>query len=48
MPEASIETQIGRVFHPQIAEFFLFDAELLETFYERLSRRGTCADSVQH
>jgi len=36
VPESSIEIEIGRVLHPQISEFFLFDAELLETFYERL------------
>lgn len=35
--EAEIDAEIGRVLHPQISEFFLFDAELLETFYERLA-----------
>ena len=35
--EAEIDIEIGRVLHPQISEFFLFDAELLETFYERLA-----------
>jgi len=35
--ESDIDVEIGRVLHPQISEFFLFDAELLETFYARLS-----------
>jgi len=36
-PTTLIDIEIGRVLHPQISEFFLFDGELLETFYERLS-----------
>lgn len=34
---ASIEAEIGRLLHPQISEFFLFDGELLRDFYERLN-----------
>ena len=29
-PQASIDAEIGRLLHPQISEFFLFDGELLE------------------
>jgi DNA sulfur modification protein DndD len=36
IPNQLISTEIGRILHPQISEFFLFDAELLERFYERL------------
>jgi DNA sulfur modification protein DndD len=35
--QAAIETEIGRLLHPQISEFFLFDAELMERFYDRLA-----------
>lgn len=34
---ADIEAEIGRLMHPQISEFFLFDAELLQRFYDRLN-----------
>ncbi len=32
----SIEAEIGRILHPQISEFFLFDGELLGDFYDKL------------
>ena len=35
--QASIESEIGRLLHPQISEFFLFDGELLKNFYDRLN-----------
>jgi DNA sulfur modification protein DndD len=35
--QASIDAEIGRVLHPQISEFFLFDGELLRDFYDRLN-----------
>ena len=35
--QASIELEIGRLLHPQISEFFLFDGELLKDFYDRLN-----------
>lgn len=35
--QASIEAEIGRLLHPQISEFFLFDGELLKDFYDRLN-----------
>ncbi|RYV50989.1 AAA family ATPase [Pengzhenrongella frigida] len=31
-----IPAEIGNLLHPQIADFFLFDGELLERFFERL------------
>jgi len=34
---ASIDAEIGRLLHPQISEFFLFDGELLRDFYDRLN-----------
>ncbi len=34
---ASIDAEIGRLLHPQISEFFLFDGELLRDFYNRLN-----------
>lgn len=37
IPASGIDAEIGRLLHPQISEFFLFDAELLERFYERLA-----------
>lgn len=37
MPEAQIEVEIGKLLHPQISEFFLFDGELLKDFYDRLN-----------
>ena len=50
IPASSIDIEIGRVLHPQISEFFLFDAELLETFYERLAterERGLIKESIE-
>lgn len=35
--QSSIESEIGRLLHPQISEFFLFDGELLRDFYDRLN-----------
>jgi DNA sulfur modification protein DndD len=35
--QQSIEVEIGRLLHPQISEFFLFDGELLRDFYDRLN-----------
>ncbi|MCC6497155.1 MAG: AAA family ATPase [Propionibacteriaceae bacterium] len=35
--QASVDAEIGRLLHPQISEFFLFDGELLRDFYERLN-----------
>lgn len=35
--QASIDVEIGRLLHPQISEFFLFDGELLRDFYDRLN-----------
>jgi DNA sulfur modification protein DndD len=35
--QASIDGEIGRLLHPQISEFFLFDGELLKDFYDRLN-----------
>jgi len=35
--QASIEAEVGRLLHPQISEFFLFDGELLKHFYDRLN-----------
>ncbi len=35
--QASIDAEIGRLLHPQISEFFLFDGELLRDFYDRLN-----------
>lgn len=37
IPASGIDAEIGKLLHPQISEFFLFDAELLERFYERLA-----------
>lgn len=34
---AAIDAEIGRLLHPQISEFFLFDGELLQDFYNRLN-----------
>lgn len=36
-PAAAVDEEIGRLLHPQISEFFLFDAELLQRFYDRLA-----------
>lgn len=35
--QQAIETEIGRLLHPQISDFFLFDGELLRDFYDRLN-----------
>lgn len=35
--QQSIDAEIGRLLHPQISEFFLFDGELLRDFYHRLN-----------
>ncbi len=35
--QQSIDAEIGRLLHPQISEFFLFDGELLQDFYNRLN-----------
>lgn len=35
--KAAIDQEIGRLLHPQISEFFLFDGELLRDFYDRLN-----------
>jgi len=37
VPTSAVDAEVGRLLHPQISEFFLFDAELLQRFYERLS-----------
>jgi DNA sulfur modification protein DndD len=37
VPQAAIDAEIGRLLHPQISEFFLFDGELLRDFYDRLN-----------
>lgn len=37
VPQQSINAEIGRLLHPQISEFFLFDGELLRDFYDRLN-----------
>lgn len=35
--QQAIAVEIGRLLHPQISEFFLFDGELLRDFYDRLN-----------
>lgn len=50
VPAGGIEAEIGRLLHPQISEFFLFDAELLQRFYERLAsdrERSLIRDSIE-
>lgn len=50
IPRASIEAEIGKQLHPQISEFFLFDAELMKRFYDRLNtdrERGFIRDSIE-
>jgi DNA sulfur modification protein DndD len=37
IPSANIDAEVGRLLHPQISEFFLFDGELLRSFLERLA-----------
>lgn len=47
--QASIDAEIGRLLHPQISEFFLFDGELLKDFYDRLNtdrERDFIRDSI--
>ncbi|WFE62420.1 AAA family ATPase [Micromonospora sp. WMMD714] len=49
--QASIEAEIGRLLHPQISEFFLFDGELLKDFYDRLNtdrERDLLRDSIDN
>lgn len=46
----SIDAEIGRLLHPQISEFFLFDGELLREFYDRLNNdreRDLLRDSIE-
>jgi DNA sulfur modification protein DndD len=50
VPAGHIDTEIGRLLHPQISEFFLFDAELLDRFYERLAsdrERALIKESIE-
>ena len=45
-----IQAEVGRLLHPQISDFFLFDAELIEDFYGRLEsdrERGLIRDSIE-
>jgi DNA sulfur modification protein DndD len=47
--QASIDAEIGKLLHPQISEFFLFDGELLKDFYDRLNtdrERDFIRDSI--
>ncbi len=49
--QASIDAEIGRLLHPQISEFFLFDGELLRDFYDRLNtyrERDLLRDSIDN
>jgi DNA sulfur modification protein DndD len=44
-----IPAEVGSLLHPQIADFFLFDGELLERFFERLrttDQRRAIRDSI--
>lgn len=48
--QQSIDAEIGRLLHPQISEFFLFDGELLRDFYDRLNsdrERDLLRDSIE-
>lgn len=50
VPAAGVDREIGQLLHPQISEFFLFDAELLKRFYERLAtdrERAFIKDSIE-
>jgi DNA sulfur modification protein DndD len=38
MPLMSIDEHIGRVLHPKVSEFFLFDGEMLSDFNARLNQ----------
>jgi DNA sulfur modification protein DndD len=49
--QAAIDSEIGRILHPQISEFFLFDGELLRDFYDRLNtdrERDLLRTSIEH
>lgn len=49
--QASIGAEIGRLLHPQISDFFLFDGELLRDFYDRLNtwkERGLLRESIDN
>ncbi len=46
----AINNEIGRLLHPQISEFFLFDAELMKRFYDRLAterERGFIRERIE-
>jgi DNA sulfur modification protein DndD len=50
IPELAIGDEIGRLLHPQISEFFLFDAELMKRFYDRLAterERGFIRERIE-
>jgi DNA sulfur modification protein DndD len=50
IPRGSIDAEVGKLLHPQISEFFLFDAELMQRFYDRLNtdrERGFIRDSIE-
>ncbi|MEV7262356.1 AAA family ATPase [Micromonospora aurantiaca] len=50
VPSSTIDSVVGRIIHPQIADFFLFDAETLSRFYERLAddrQRGFIKESIE-
>src|SRR5207244_708479 len=50
VPEAAVASEIGRLLHPQISEFFLFDAELMKRFYDRLAaerERALISQSIE-
>jgi len=43
IPEQDIQEMVSRIIHPDIAEFFLFDGEMLERFEKRLRSDETSA-----
>lgn len=48
--QGSIDAEIGRLLHPQISEFFLFDGELMQRFYDRLAtdrERALIRESIE-
>jgi len=50
VPQNAIDVEIGRLLHPGISEFFLFDAELMGRFYERLQtdrERAIIRESIE-
>jgi len=50
VPQAAVDMEIGRLLHPKISEFFLFDAELMTSFYERLQtdrERAMIRESIE-